>query len=808
MKNRLANIIFPLIIFLCLSVITIVLWHDYTELDEEIMRRHTETMVEQIHMRLEDFMEERLSSLEVLVDRWVERRPPDFSYTRYRQFAETYCKYYPGFQAINWVDTEGFIRWVYPEKQNYAAKDKNLHNHPETAVRKSFARAEKDRKYTITPWVKLFQGGLGFATYWPLIYDGKMQGYINAVFNISSLVKLRIGENIFDEFRLALFEGDRLIYQQGFDKELMVSNPSVRAMREIHFREKIWRLELEPLRITAKNGLASYLGLENPTLLVFLFFGLMLSTGLSFLLYSFMHRMQMYMVARDQALYEVNERKQAEERLQKTRDYLDKLIQYANAPIIVWDPDLKITRFNRAFEHFTGYEAEEVMGRALSSLFPETSRDESLQKIARTSRGEYWESVEIPILRRNGEVWLALWNSANIYAEDKTTLMATIAQGIDITKRKRAEQEIQNLQLYNRGLIETNLDPLVTFDHKGIILDVNEATVKATGRTPEKLIGTPFADYFTDPEKAHKGAMLVFETGEVRDYDLVIKGDGSETIVSYNASVYKDQTGQVIGAFAAARNITDQRNLEHEREVLLKELSDKNAELESFVYTVSHDLKTPIVTIEGFIGALREDFGNLLGQEGERYLKRISDATRKMEGLINDLLNLSRIGRISEKKREISFADLVKEAVKSLYPQINERGITIEIPEDMPSLYGEKKRLEQVVDNLMANGVKYIGKDNPSPRIEVGAEKQGDETVCFVRDNGIGIDRMYFDKVFNIFQRLPSAKKIDGTGMGLTIVKRIIEMHGGRVWVESDTGKGSTFYFTIPLKTRRIKDDF
>jgi sensor domain CHASE-containing protein len=115
------------------------------------MRRHTETTAEQIHMRLEDFIEERLSSLEVLADRWVERRPPDFSYARYRQFAETYCKHYPGFQAINWVDTDGFIRWVYPEEQNYATKNKNLHNHPETSVRESFARAEKDRKYVITP---------------------------------------------------------------------------------------------------------------------------------------------------------------------------------------------------------------------------------------------------------------------------------------------------------------------------------------------------------------------------------------------------------------------------------------------------------------------------------------------------------------------------------------------------------------------------------------------------------------------------------------------------------------------------------
>ena len=671
MKNRLANIILPLIIFLCLSSITVVLWQDYTEHDKEIMRRHTETTAEQIHMRLEDFMEERLSSLEVLADRWAERRHPDFSYTRYRQFAETYFKHYPGFQAINWVDTDGFIRWVYPEEQNYAAKDKNLHNHPETAVRESFARAERDRKYVITPCVKLLQGGLGFAAYWPLIYDGKMQGYINGVFNISSVVKLRIGENIFDEFRLALYEGNRLIYQHGFDKELMSSNRSVRATREIHFRGKTWRLELEPLRISTKNELAAYLGLENPTHLMFLFFGLTLSTGLSFLLYSFMHRMQMYQVARDQALYEVNE-------------------------------------------------------------------------------------------------------------------------------RKRAEQEIQNLQRYNRGLIETSPDPLVTFDQKGIILDANEATIKAIGRTREELTGTPFADYFTDPEKAHKGAMWVFETGEVRDYELVMKGDGSETIVSYNASVYKDQTGQVVGAFAAARNITDQRRLEQERQVFIKELSDKNEELETFVYTVSHDLKTPIVTIEGFIGALKEDFGDRLSEDAKTYLKYMSDASQKMEDLINDLLDLSRIGRVAEKKEDLPFATIIEEVLNILKPQLQEKGIEVQIQKNLPVVFGDKKRYVQLLENLLANAVKYIGQDNQTPRIEVGIQKQNNQNVFFVRDNGIGIEERYFDKIFQVFQRLPSAKKHGkGTGIGLAIVKRIIELNGGKIWLTSELGKGSTFFFTL-----------
>ncbi|MBW2709807.1 MAG: GHKL domain-containing protein, partial [Deltaproteobacteria bacterium] len=225
------------------------------------------------------------------------------------------------------------------------------------------------------------------------------------------------------------------------------------------------------------------------------------------------------------------------------------------------------------------------------------------------------------------------------------------------------------------------------------------------------------------------------------------------------------------------------------------------AELETFVYTVSHDLKTPIVTIEGFIGAMREDFGDLIPAEGERYLEYISDAALKMESLINDLLELSRIGRLTEKKSTFSFAGIAEEALKALEPQIRERGIEVKIQENLPRVYGERKRLLQVMENLLSNAVKYVGKENPTPRIEVGVEDQSGQTVFFVRDNGIGIEEIYFEKIFQVFQRLPPAKKAGtGTGIGLAIVKRVIESHGGSIRLTSALGKGSTFFFTVKTK--------
>ena len=237
---------------------------------------------------------------------------------------------------------------------------------------------------------------------------------------------------------------------------------------------------------------------------------------------------------------------------------------------------------------------------------------------------------------------------------------------------------------------------------------------------------------------------------------------------------------------------------EKKLEALLAELADKNTELESFVYTVSHDLKTPIVTIEGFVGALREDFGDRLSEEGEKYLKFMSSAARKMEMLINDLLELSRIGRLSETKTRFPLSEIVQGAIRTLQPLIEARGVAVTVDEILPTVYGERKRLVQVMDNLLSNAVKYMGEQNSAPRIHIGMTERDGRKTFFVRDNGIGIDQRYFEKVFQIFQRLPSAVAVgEGTGIGLTIVQRIIEHHGGKVWLTSEPGKGSTFFFTL-----------
>ncbi len=243
---------------------------------------------------------------------------------------------------------------------------------------------------------------------------------------------------------------------------------------------------------------------------------------------------------------------------------------------------------------------------------------------------------------------------------------------------------------------------------------------------------------------------------------------------------------------AVARRVRDQLA---ERERLIVELEAKNAELERFNYTVSHDLKGPLVTIKGFLGLLEKD---ALAGDVERMksdIQRIANAADSMYRLLNELLEFSRTGFLSASEQEVGLTELAREAVGLINRTVSGREVEIEIGDDLPVASGDRTQLLEVFQNLLQNAVKYMG-DQEAPRIEVGVRRQEDGDVVFVRDNGIGVRARYHDKIFGMFERLSLEQ--EGTGIGLALVKRIVELHGGRIWIESQgLGHGSTFCFTL-----------
>ena len=234
------------------------------------------------------------------------------------------------------------------------------------------------------------------------------------------------------------------------------------------------------------------------------------------------------------------------------------------------------------------------------------------------------------------------------------------------------------------------------------------------------------------------------------------------------------------------------------RKNLIAELESKNAELERFTYTVSHDLKSPLVTINGFLGYLEKDASSGNMERLHKDVQRIREAVDKMRRMLGELLELSRIGRMVNASEMIPFADLAKDALDIVHGQLEERGVTVIVQPDLPAVFGDRQRLTEVLQNLIDNASKFMG-DQKKPQIEIGqrGEEEG-KTILFVRDNGIGIAPNYHEQVFGLFNKLNT--DVEGTGIGLALVKRIIEFHGGRIWVESEMGKGATFYFTLPRR--------
>ena len=389
-------------------------------------------------------------------------------------------------------------------------------------------------------------------------------------------------------------------------------------------------------------------------------------------------------------------------------------------------------------------------------------------------------------------------------------------------ERQRAMEALEKANAYNRSLLEASLDPLVTISPDGKITDVNSAAEKVTGCLREELIGADFSDYFTDPEKARLGYQQVFKEGLVQDYELEVRHrDGSTTPVLYNASVYRDQGGEVVGVFAAARDITTRKRAEEEVRRLNEELEQRvrlrtaqleasNKELESFSYSVSHDLRAPLRAVDGFSRILLEEYRSQLPSKAQRYLDFVRDGASHMGNLIDGLLALSRLGRQELKRRPVEVAEIVRQSMDDL--QADVEGSAAEfVVGSLPSCDADPLLLRQVFVNLLSNALKFSRK-REKVRIEIGALRareaaQGrepvlrlldpDSWVYYVRDNGVGFDMRYADKLFGVFQRLHRQEEFKGTGIGLATVQQIVHKHGGQVWAEAEVGKGATFYFTL-----------
>ena len=376
----------------------------------------------------------------------------------------------------------------------------------------------------------------------------------------------------------------------------------------------------------------------------------------------------------------------------------------------------------------------------------------------------------------------------------------------DVTPRLIAEAERQRAQtalLQFKKIMDDSNDAIFIIDTESSQYRYfNERACLLLGYTHDELSQlsvTNVATHLTNMDVWHQRAELVRSNNGLIFETNYLRKDGTILPVEVSAKSLEYEQGETVVAFV--RDITERKRSEQERERLIRELEAKNTELTQFTYTVSHDLKSPLVTINGFLGYLEQDAisGDL--ERVKRDSQRIQEAVNKMHALLTELLELSRIGRIMNLPETIAFKDLISDAVENVRGRLTQCGVTVLTQPNLPAVHGDRQRLTEVLQNLLDNAAKYMGNQH-DPLVEIGQQGEDNGTpVFYVKDNGMGIAPEHQERVFGLFNKLDP--QTEGTGIGLSLVKKIVEVHGGRVWVESEPGKGSTFYFTLGKPNER-----
>ncbi len=454
--------------------------------------------------------------------------------------------------------------------------------------------------------------------------------------------------------------------------------------------------------------------------------------------------------------------------------------------------DYRYIDVNPAFEQMTGLKRKTIIGKTVLKVMPHTEKYwiETFGNVAITGK---------PIQLENYSGALKKYFEVTAFSPQMNQFVAIF---IDITERKITElalKENRRILLESQKVSQIghyNFKIQTGFWECSEVLDEIFGIDDKFNKTIEGWLTIVHPDFMEEMQDHLHNHVIKKHNQFDKEYKIIRSDNHEERWVHGLGRLEFNKNDEPVQMIGTIQDITKTKLVQMEREKLIHELETKNAELERFTYTVSHDLKSPIVTIQGFIGILTQDIKSGKYDQLKKYTDFISDAAKQMEHLLKDLLELSRIGRVVNPSLTISMNEIIRNTRNLLNENIKQKKVKIKVQPNMPSVYVDSVRIQEVMNNLVENAIKFSG-ENTKPLIEIGCKRLKTEYQFIVKDNGIGIEPKYHKKIFGLFDQLD--KEFEGTGVGLSLVKRIIEFHGGRIWVESEgKNKGTTFCFTLP----------
>jgi len=482
---------------------------------------------------------------------------------------------------------------------------------------------------------------------------------------------------------------------------------------------------------------------------------------------------------------DVTERKEQERALEQYSEYLDDVIDGIDDLFYVLDSDGTLRRWNESVADVTGYSLPEIASMDALDFF-----EEDAEKIV-TAIAEGFEEgsvlVEADLVTNDGERIPYEFSATTVENPEGDTVLAGI--GRDVSEQKARERELTKYET----IVETIEDGIYVKDEDGYFTMVNEAYAEMTGYDPEELVGE-HASLVVD-EAAIQGSREMVSAAATGDDDdeptmeasLRTKGGGEIPAEGTFATIETDDELKEVGV---VRDIT-------ERKERRRKLEESNERLEQFAYAASHDLQEPLRMVSSYLSLIERRYADELDEDAEEFIEFAVDGAERMREMIDALLQYSRVETRGDPFEPVDLESVYQDAIQDLEVKIAETGAEIEA-ESLPAVYGDEGQLRQVFENLLSNAIEY-SEEGP-PQISVDAERDGGEWIVSVSDDGIGIDPEHSDRVFEVFNRLHTREEHEGTGIGLALCRRIIERHGGEIWVDSTPGEGSKFYFTVPAQ--------